>query len=203
LCREKELVTRARSSIRKSFLKVVSRLSISLRSVAFPPVEKKRSLVMMLVAVALVASLIPALVTLESIIRPIVVGSGGTVNLPVGVGFGSGGTVNLPIGVGFYWDNNCTDPVSFIDWGTIWPGSTVNVTVFVKNEGSQAISLNITAENWTPIETASYMAFSSNYMGQTINLQENLQITLSLTTSPNIEEIASFSFDISVGINRV
>jgi len=174
-----------------------------LRSVAFPPVEKKRSLVMMLVAVALVASLTPALVTLESIIRPIVVGSGGTVDLPVGVGFGSGGTVNLPIGVGFYWDNNCTDPVSFIDWGTIWPGSTVNVTVFVKNEGSQAISLNITAENWTPIETMSYMTFSSNYMGQTIDLRENLQITLSLTTSPYIEEITSFSFDISVDINRV
>jgi len=196
-------VTRVRSFIRKSFLKVVSRLTISLRSVAFSPVEKKRSLVMMLVAVALIASLIPVLVTIEPIIRPIVVGSGGTVDLPVGVGFGSGGTVNLPIGVGFYWDNNCTDPVSSIDWGTIWPGSTVNVTVFVKNEGSQAISLNITAENWTPIETMSYMTFSSNYMGQTIDLRENLQITLSLTTSPNIEEITSFSFDISVDINRV
>jgi hypothetical protein len=144
---------------------------------------------MMLLAVALVASLIPALVIPESIIHQIVVGSGGT--------------VNLPVGVGFYWDNNCTDPVSFIDWETIWPGSTANVTVFVKNEGSQAISLNLTAENWTPIEITSYMTFSSNYMGQTIDLQENLQITLSLTTSPNVEEITSFSFDISVGINPV
>ena len=177
------------SSIRKSFLKVVSRLTIRLRSVAFPPLEKKRSLVMMLVAVALVASLIPALVTFKSIIYPTVVGSGGT--------------VNLPVGVGFYWDNNCTDPVLFIEWGIIQPGSTVNVTFFAKNEGSLAISLNITAENWSPIETTSYMTFSSNYMGQTINLQENLQITLILTTSPNIEEITSFSFDISVDINRV
>jgi len=196
-------VTRVRSFIRKSFLKVVSRLTISLRSVAFPPVEKKRSLVMMLVAVALVASLIPALVTLESIIRPIVVGSGGTVDLPVGVEFGSGGTVYLPVGVGFYWDRNCTDPVRFVDWGTVGPESTVNVTVFVKNEGSQAISLNITAENWSPIEATSYMTFSSNYMGQTIDLRESLQITLSLTTSPYIEEITSFSFDINVDINRV
>jgi hypothetical protein len=191
------------SSIRKSFLKVVSRLTIRLRSVAFPPLEKKRSLVMMLVAVALVASLTPALVTFKSIIHPTVVGSGGTVDLPIGVGFGSGGTVDLPIGVGFYWDGNCTDPVSFIEWGIIQPGSTVNVTVFVKNEGSLAISLNITAENWSPIETTSYMTFGSNYMGQTIDLRETLQITLSLTTSPNIEEITSFSFDISVDINPV
>jgi len=158
---------------------------------------------MMLVAVAHVASLTLALVTFKLIINPTVVGSGGTVNLPVGIGFGSGGTVNLPVGIGLYWDNNCTDPVSFIEWGTIWPGSTVNVTFFVKNEGSLAISLNITAENWTPIETTSYMTFSSNYMGQTIDLRENLPITLSLTTSPNIEEITSFSFDISVSINPV
>jgi hypothetical protein len=191
------------SSIRKSFLKVVSRLTIRLRSVAFPPLEKKRSLVMMLVAVALVASLTPALVTFTSIIHPTVVGSGGTVDLPIGVGFGSGGTVNLPVGVGFYWDNNCTDPVLFIEWGIIQPGSTVNVTFFAKNEGSLAISLNITAENWSPIETTSYMTFSSNYMGQTIDLRETLQITLSLTTSSNIEEITSFSFDISVDINPV
>jgi hypothetical protein len=191
------------SSFRKSFLKVVGKLTLSVRGVAFPRIEKKRSLVMMLVAVALVASLTPALVNFTSIIHSIAVGSGGTVNLPVGVGFGSGGTVYLPIGVGVYWDGNCTDSVVEIDWGTIQPGSTVNVTVFVKNEGNQAISLNITAENWSPIETTSYMTFSSNYMGQTINVREILQVTLSLTTSSNIEEITSFSFDISVDINPV
>ena len=157
----------------------------------------------MLVAVALVASLTPALVTFTSIIHPTLIGSGGTVDFPVGVEFGSGGTVYLPVGVGVYWDNNCTDSVDEIDWGIIQPGSTVNVTVFVKNEGSLAISLNITAENWSPIETTSYMTFSSNYMGQTINLRENLQVTLSLTTAPNIEEITNFSFNISVDINPV
>lgn len=191
------------SSFRKSFLKVVGRLTLSLRGVAFPRVEKKRSLVMMLVAVALLASLTPALVNFMSIIHSTVIGSGGTVDLPFGFGFGSGGTVYLPIGVGVYWDNNCTDSVVEIDWGTVGPGSTVNVTVFVKNEGNQAISLNITAENWSPIETTSYMTFSSNYMSQTINVRETLQVTLSLTTSSNIEEITSFSFDISVDINPV
>jgi len=144
---------------------------------------------MMLVAVVLVASLTLTLVGLGSIIDPLVIGSGGT--------------VNLPVGVGFYWDNNCTDPVSFIDWGTIWPGSSVNVTVFVKNEGSQAISISITAENWSPIEITSYMTFSSNYTGQTIDLQESLQITLSLATSLNIEEITNFSFNINVAVNPV
>jgi len=191
------------SSLRKSFLKVVSRLPISVHGVAFPRIEKKKHLVVMLLAVALVASLTPALVNFTSIIHSTVIGSGGTVDLPFGFGFGSGGTVYLPVGVGVYWDNNCTDSVKEIDWGTIQPGSTVNVTVFVKNEGNRAISLNITAENWSPLETTSYMTFSSNYMGQTINVREILQVTLSLTTSSNIEDITSFSFDISVDINPV
>ena len=90
-----------------------------------------------------------------------------------------------------------------IDWGIIQPGSIVNVTVFVKNEGNRAISLNITAEDWSPVEATSYMTFSSNYVGQTIDVREILQVTLSLTTSLNIEDITSFSFDISVDINPV
>ena len=188
MCGEKELMAQVRSFIRKSFLKVVSRLSISLRNAAFLPLARaKRSLVMMLVVAALVVSLTLTLVTFGSIIDSMVIGSGGT--------------VNLPVDVGFYWDSNCANPVSLVDWGTIEPGSTVDVTVFVRNEGSQTISLDITAENWSPIETTSYMTFSSNCIGQPISPQEILQITLSLSTSPNIEEITSFSFDISVNIN--
>ena len=31
------------------------------------------------------------------------------------------------IGVGVYWDQNCTNAVSAIDWGILEPGSTKNV----------------------------------------------------------------------------
>lgn len=79
-------MARVRSFIRKSFLKVVSRLSISLRNAAFlPRVRAQRSLVMMLVVAALVVSLTLTLVTFGSIIDSMVIGSGGTVNLPVDV----------------------------------------------------------------------------------------------------------------------
>lgn len=150
--------------------------------------EKKR-LGVMLTAAALIASLTLAVLSFGAISRSTVIGSRGT--------------VNLPVGVGFYWDSDCTNPVSFVDWGSVDPGSTVDVTIFARNEGKQAISLNITAENWNPTETTNYMIFSSNYMGQTINLQETLQLTLSLTTSLNIERITSFSFDIAVTNNPV
>jgi len=186
--REKELVDH--SSIRKNFSKLLAKFSLESLERAFSlHLKKKESLINILVIIGLVASISTAIVTFGSTSHFFIIGSGGT--------------VNLPIGVGFYWDSNCTNPVSFLDWGDIQPGSTINVTVFVRNEGSQTISLNITAENWYPIETASYMIFSIDYMGQKVNPQETVQITLSLTTSSSIEEITSFNFDINVNISTL
>lgn len=177
------------SSVRERFARLHSRIPVGLRNAAFLRLEKKGNLVGILAIVVLVASLGFTLVGFGAINRSIILSSGGT--------------VNLPVGVGFYWDSNCISPVSFVDWGEIQPGSTVNVTVFVRNEGGQDISLNITAENWYPTETAAYMIFSIDYTGQTINPNETVQITLSLTISSSIERITSFSFDITVTLNTV
>lgn len=177
------------NSVRRDFSKLLSKIPIGLRNVAFLPHEKKRSLVWILAAAMVVVSLSLTLVAFEVINHSFIISSGGR--------------VNLPVGVGFYWDTGCISPVSFIDWGDIQPGSTVNVTFFVRNEGGQAISLNITAENWYPIETASYMTFDSEYAGQIINPKETVQITLGLTTSSSIETITSFSFDINVSLNPI
>lgn len=160
------------SSVRRSFSKLLSRIPVRI-----------------LAAVTVIVGLSLTLVAYGVISRSITIGSRGT--------------VNLPVGVGFYWDSNCTDPVLFVDWGDIQPGSTVNVTVFVRNEGGQDISLNITAENWYPTETTGYMVFSIDYTGQIINPREIVQITLSLAISSSIERITSFSFDITVSLNTV
>ncbi len=173
-------------SIRENFSKLLSKLPVKLRKVLFFPLKKRGILVSMLMAATLISISTLTIVGLELVYPSIIIGSGGT--------------VNLPIGVGFYWNSNCTIPVWFVDWGDIEPGSIRNVTFFVRNEGSQSLRLNITAENWSPIEAASYMTFSMNYMDSAINPQEIIQITLSLTTSSQIEQITSFRFDINVGI---
>jgi len=48
------------------------------------------------------------------------------------------------IDVSVYWDGNCRDAVSFIEWGDIEPGSVENVSLFVKNEGTVAADLFLT-----------------------------------------------------------
>ncbi len=62
------------------------------------------------------------------------------------------GTVKA-VGVGVFWDNNCTNCVSFIDWGIVEPGSMNNVTVYVRNEGNVAASISLATENWGSVNS--------------------------------------------------
>ncbi len=177
------------ASVRKGLSKLFKKLPMSLRNAVFLSVTKKVSLVKILIVIAVLMSSTVTIVAF-SLYSPSFI-------------IRSGGKVNLPVGVGFYWDSNCVTPVSFIDWGTIEPGSTNNVTFFARNEGSQAISLLISAENWQPIEATDYMTFTSEYSGHAIDINGTIQITLSLVTSSSIEGIPNFSFDINVVINRL
>ena len=109
------------------------------------------------------------------------------------------GTVKA-VGVGVFWNSNCTDPVSFIDWGMVEPGSMNNVTVYVRNEGNVASSISLATENWNPSNASDYLTLSWNYDGRQLNLLEVVQVTLSLAVSPSVQGIESFSFDIVISI---
>ena len=107
------------------------------------------------------------------------------------------GTVKA-LDVGVYWDSNCTNPVSLINWGTVEPDSTNNVTIYVRNEGNTAANISMATENWNPSNAPNYLTLNWNYNGQQLNPSEAVQITLSLTVSSSIQGIENFSFDILV-----
>jgi len=111
---------------------------------------------------------------------------------------GTGGTIKAPPMIGVYWDSSGSSNVSSVDWGTIEPGSTKNHTIYLKNEGNDAVSLFIFASNWKPSNASNYMNFSCDYGSQTVDPQEVVQITLTLSTFSSIEGIADFSFDIII-----
>jgi len=110
------------------------------------------------------------------------------------------GTVKA-LDVGVYWDSNCTNPVSLINWGTVEPDSTNNVTVYVRNEGNTAANISMTSENWNPSNAPNYLTLNWNYNGQQLNPSETVQITLSLNVSSSVQGIENFSFDIIISIN--
>jgi hypothetical protein len=109
----------------------------------------------------------------------------------------SSGSVRA-LGVGVYWDSACSQTVSGIDWGSSEPGSFKNVTVYMRNEGTAPITLSLQTANWNPPSAADYISLSWNYNGQAISANQVILVTLSLSISPNIQGITSFSFDIII-----
>lgn len=102
------------------------------------------------------------------------------------------------IGVGVYRDENCTSEVSSINWGIIEPGSSENVTVYIRNEGNSVASLSMDTSNWSPSNASNYIVLSWDYGGQNIGIDEVIRVTLTLSISPDISGITSFSFDIII-----
>jgi hypothetical protein len=102
------------------------------------------------------------------------------------------------IGVGVFWNNECTDPLSSIDWGILEPGSSKNVTCYIRNEGNSVSTLSMYASNWSPSNASDYLTLSWDYGGQSINPDDVTQVTFTLSVDASIDGITSFSFDITI-----
>jgi hypothetical protein len=107
------------------------------------------------------------------------------------------GTVKA-IGVGVYEDIACANPLSSIDWGVLEPGSSENVTCYIRNEGNSVQTLSMYTSNWSPSNASGYMTLSWNYGGQSIDVDEVVQVTFTLSVDANVSGITSFSFDITI-----
>lgn len=110
----------------------------------------------------------------------------------------SSGKIVYSYGLGIYWDNNCNEKVSFLDWGTAEPGLTQNVIIYIQNEGNTPTILNLSTTSWIPEEAPNYMTLSWDYNDEAIEPSEVVQVTLTLSISPTIEEITNFAFDIVI-----
>jgi len=102
------------------------------------------------------------------------------------------------VGVGIYLDSVCTSPVSSISWGTLDPGSNVNKTIYIRNEGNTAATLSIATSNWNPTSASSYMTLTWNYGGQSLSVNQVVQVKLTLSLSSSVTGITNFSFDITI-----
>ena len=100
-------------------------------------------------------------------------------------------------GLGAYWDNECTQRVTSIDWGILQPGSNKDLTLFIQNEGDNKIYLTFLTENWSPSIASEYLNLEWDYTGESIKPGEKKQIMLTLTI-PLIIYIEDFSFDILI-----
>ncbi|UCE29579.1 MAG: hypothetical protein JSV85_02345 [Candidatus Bathyarchaeota archaeon] len=107
------------------------------------------------------------------------------------------GNVNT-IGVGVYWDSACTNNVSSINWGSLEPGSNVDRTVYVQNEGNVPMTLSLTEGNWDPTSASTHISLDWDREGSVIDAGSVLQTVLTLSVSSEVDGITSFSFDLTI-----
>jgi hypothetical protein len=102
------------------------------------------------------------------------------------------------VGVGIYWDSACKHRATSIVWGTIDPGSSKIVTVYVKNIGNAAATLTKTVSNWVPITAANYLAVTWTYANQIIGVNNVLQVNLTLSIPSTVTAITNFNFNLVI-----
>lgn len=104
--------------------------------------------------------------------------------------------------VDVFWDSACTSIVNSIDWGTLSPGESKSILVYIKNTGSAAGLIQLTTSNWNPTIASNYLSVSWDYSGIVINASKSIPVHLILTVSPSITGITTFSNDININIIR-
>jgi hypothetical protein len=108
------------------------------------------------------------------------------------------GTLKLNADMGVYQDSSFSSRVAELDWGTLAPGATKSYSVYVRNEGSSALTLSMSTANWSPSPASNYLALTWNSDGRTVNAGEAVRATFTLTVSDSISGISSFGFDINL-----
>jgi hypothetical protein len=112
----------------------------------------------------------------------------------------------MTLGVEAYWDENCKNKTKQVNWGTIWLGSSKNVTFYLRSVSNVDAQLNLNTTKWNPANVSDYLNLSWNYNGTPINPHQVVQVTLTLSASSSYSfmeylitnNVKEFSFDINI-----
>jgi hypothetical protein len=125
------------------------------------------------------------------------------------------------VGVKAYYDQALQNQTTTIDWGTVYTGSSYNVTLYLQSTSNVQTTLSLTTANWTytntnntivsgPADSTPYINLTWNYDNETLVPNQTVPITLTLTTnnSPGFitflvnNSIKQFAMDITIQANE-
>lgn len=101
-------------------------------------------------------------------------------------------TVNLEI----YTDAAATTKCTNINWGTLNSGGSATKTIYIKNTGNVAQTLNMSASSWNPESASSILTLTWNKEGTTIAAGSVIQATLTLHVAAETGSLTTFSMNI-------
>jgi len=104
----------------------------------------------------------------------------------------------VTIGVEAYWDITATMICDKIDWGSLKPGESKTITVYIKNTGGDSITGTLSTSSFDPPAAANYLTLTWDF-GSTPLLASRVREThFTLKVSPSITGITTFAFLIIV-----
>jgi hypothetical protein len=101
------------------------------------------------------------------------------------------------VGVAFYSDSSGVSATSQINWGTLEPGQSVNVTLYMKSTSNVPVSVSMAVGNFNPPSGSTYLACTWNYSGS-LSPGQLVPVVFTLVVANTITGITAFSFDVSV-----
>jgi hypothetical protein len=97
------------------------------------------------------------------------------------------------LNVGLFQDSACTQPLSALSWGTLKPATSANKTIYVKNTGNAAVTLNMTVTTWNPTIASSYITLTWDKQGSQVAAGNVAQALLVLSVSANVNGFTDFN----------
>ena len=102
------------------------------------------------------------------------------------------------VNVGVYEDYDCSIRLTEINWGMLEPSSITNKTAYIQNEANVPINLSLTTQYWDPQIASSFIDLNWDYNGSVIAVDDWVEVVFSLTVSPDIASVETFSFTIVI-----
>lgn len=114
-------------------------------------------------------------------------------------------TITTSLGINIYSNVELTDLVTFIDWGYVEPGETISRTIWIDNNGSMSLLLDILTNNWDPSNCTDYISCYWGVINGTILSPSDapIETALYLKISSEVEDIKTFTFNIFIGGTEV
>jgi protein-S-isoprenylcysteine O-methyltransferase Ste14 len=101
-------------------------------------------------------------------------------------------------GIGVFVDPACTQTLSSINWGTLYPGNTVGTVAYVKNIQTTNVTMKLTTSGWSPSNAPTYITCTWNYTGVALQPSAVLLVQFKLAIASNVTGIGTFSFDMNI-----
>ena len=102
------------------------------------------------------------------------------------------------IGVAIYSDSSLSTPLININWGNLSAGDVSTFTMYVSNAGNQREILTIASGNWNPVVAGTFITITWDKQNTYLQGGQNVAAIVTLTVSPDITGVNSFSNTITI-----